>query len=99
MVPKVLEPRVRRDPDGLSPCNDGHDPRLYGGSVGRAAAAHGARQVSLYFKDVDPAAMADARAAGLTVAAWGMIEAADIRAMLDLGVSSLTPDGPYWGRG
>lgn len=99
VVPKVLEPRVLRDANGHSPWNDGHDPRVYGGSAGRAAATHGARQLSLYYKDIDPAAVADAGAAGLTVAAWGMSQAADIRAMLDLGVSSVTSVGPYWGRG
>ncbi|WP_297506879.1 glycerophosphodiester phosphodiesterase family protein [uncultured Caulobacter sp.] len=99
VVPKVLEPQVRRDAQGHSPWNDGHDPLLHDGSLGRAAAAHGARQLSIYFKDIDADVVADARAAGLTVAAWGLTEAADIRAMLALGVSSVTALGPYWGRG
>lgn len=96
VVPRAMEGQVRRDADGGSPWTDGCDPLRFGGSLGRAIAAHGGRMASLYFKDIDAPVMNDLRAAGVAVAAWGLVEPRDIAAMLHLGVTSLTVEGPHW---
>lgn len=97
VVPRALEGQVRRDAHGHSPWTDGFDPLRFEGSLGRAIAAHGGEMASLHFRDIDAPTMDDLRAAGLEVAAWGLVEPVDVRAMRDLGVTSLTLEGPNWG--
>lgn len=97
VVPRALEGQVRRDAEGRSPWADGCDPARFAGSLGRAIAAHGGTMASLYFKDIDAAVMDDLLGAGLGVAAWGLVRPEDIAAVLDLGVESVTVEGPHWG--
>lgn len=97
VVPRALEGRVQRDAQGHSPWTDGCDPVRFGGSLGRAIAAHGGRMASLHFKDIDAAVMDDLAAAGVAAAAWGLVEPEDVAAMRALGVESLTVEGPHWG--
>ena len=97
VVPRALEAQVRRDAHGWSPWTDGFDPLRFDGSLGRAIVAHGGEMASLHFRDIDTRMMDDLLAAGLSVAAWGLVEPADVLKMLDLGVASLTLEGPNWG--
>jgi glycerophosphoryl diester phosphodiesterase len=97
VIPQVLEHEVRRDARGWSPWTDGCDPMLFDASLGRAVAAHGGSQLSVYFRDISAALIDDAAAQGLTVAAWGLAEPGDIAAMRAIQLDSLTVSGPHWG--
>lgn len=65
-----------------------------GGSVPRLAAQAGCRVWSPFWRNVDAARMAEARAAGLKVVPWTINEPADMAALVALGVDGLITDVP-----
>jgi glycerophosphoryl diester phosphodiesterase len=98
-VPPALAQTVRPLANGDSPWTDGCDPRYHGGSELAAIKAHGGMEWSPYWTEVTGERMAEAAALGLRVGPWGLAAAADVDAMLGLGVFSATVSGPAWGRG
>lgn len=82
------------DQPGMSPNLGGVDIDSYDGSLARAAAAQGYDLISPVFASVTPAMIAEAHAAGLPVIPWTVNEAADISALLDMGVDGLITDYP-----
>ena len=79
---------------GASPWTAGIDVDDHGGSVPRAVAAAGGDVWSPYHREVDEAALAEARAAGLEVVVWTVNDPADIERVLDLGVDGVISDYP-----
>lgn len=97
VIPRFLAPQVRRDAAGRSPWLDGCDPERFGGDLARGVAGHGGQELAVFFRDIDAALVRQAAVQGLSVAAWGLTAPADVAAMLDLGVRSVTAHGPFWG--
>lgn len=64
------------------------------GSVPRMVQAAGGRTWSPYYRDVDPAKLAEAHSLGITVVVWTVNAPADIAKMLDLGVDGIISDRP-----
>lgn len=64
------------------------------GSVPKMIHAAGGRIWSSYFGDLDPAAVREAKALGITVLAWTVNQPADIARVLDLGVDGIVSDRP-----
>jgi len=95
-IPATLQQEIVRDANGESPWADGCDPCRHGDSEPSAIAAHGGKCWSAYFSEISPEKVAEARRIGLAVAAWGVVKRADIRAVTDLGVDSITVAGPHW---
>lgn len=62
--------------------------------VVETAAAHGVKRLGIRCTSLDAATLAALRAAGLGVGSWATNEAADISAMLALGVDVFTTDRP-----
>lgn len=89
-IPRALQKDVQRDAQGDSPWADGCDPRRFGGDVLRAIQAHGGSCWSSHVSEIDAAAVAQARALGLAVAAWGVDGREQVEAMRALGVESIT---------
>ena len=96
-IPPALQKQIKRSEDGHSPWADGCDPVLFAGSVPRAIAAHGGQCWSAHFSELSDDNIAEAKAAGLAVAAWGLSRAEDIEGFYSKGLESLTVSGPYWG--
>jgi glycerophosphoryl diester phosphodiesterase len=97
-IPRQLEGAIKLNERGDSPWADGFDAHRYGGSQPRAIAAHGGKAWSVYFRDITPEALREARDLGLSVAVWGVVERSDIDAMLAMGIDSVTVSGPDWGQ-
>lgn len=96
-IPPALQKQIKRDQHGHSPWADGCDPLLFSGSVARAIAAHGGHCWSAHFSELSDDNIAEVKALGLAVAAWGLSRAEDIAGFSSKGVESLTVSGPYWG--
>jgi glycerophosphoryl diester phosphodiesterase len=66
------------------------------GAVSAAGLARpcGAEEIGLHVGELDPAAVATFRAAGLGVGAWGANHERSIRAGFDLGLDAIATDDP-----
>jgi glycerophosphoryl diester phosphodiesterase len=85
---------IRHGAPGPSPWTAGLDIDAEGGSVPALVARAGCRIWSPFFRDLDAARLEEARRLGLAVVVWTVNEAADIAAMLDLGVDGIIGDYP-----
>jgi glycerophosphoryl diester phosphodiesterase len=63
-------------------------------SVPRMVKAAGGQYWSVYFGDLDPARLKEAKALGLKVLVWTVNDAPTMERMLDLGVDGLITDRP-----
>jgi glycerophosphoryl diester phosphodiesterase len=79
---------------GASPWLAGLDVDDFGGSVPRLVQAAGCKVWSAFFRDVTPEAIAEAKAAGLSVAVWTVNEPADMGKMIEMGADSIITDYP-----
>lgn len=77
-----------------SPWLAGIDPAAFAGSVPRAVQAAGCTTWSPFWRNLDRAAVAEAKALGLRIVPWTVNEAADLAAVVDLGVDGLITDYP-----
>src|SRR5262249_40303218 len=77
-----------------SPWLAGLDPANFAGSVPRLAAATGCTTWSPYFRELDAAAVAEARALGLKVVPWTVNEVEELERVIDLKVDGLISDYP-----
>jgi glycerophosphoryl diester phosphodiesterase len=85
---------VRLGQPGPSPWLAGLDVDDLGGSVPRLVEAAGCKVWSPFFRDLTPAALAEARQLGLKTIVWTVNEPADMAAMLDQGVDGIITDYP-----
>jgi glycerophosphoryl diester phosphodiesterase len=93
-IESAEEDTIRRGKPGPSPWTAGLDIDDFGGSVPRLVVAAGAGQWTPNYRNVDAAAMAEARAAGIKVVPWTVNEPADMTRMIDLGVDGMISDYP-----
>lgn len=85
---------LQRGKGGSSPWTAGLDIDDYGGSTPRLVAAAGGQVWSPYFRNVTPAALAEAKAAGLKVIPWTVNEPAEMARLIEMGVDGLISDYP-----
>lgn len=78
---------------GTSPWT-GLDIAEHGGSTPRLVRAAGGAHWSPFFRDLTPAAVAEAKSLGLTVVPWTVNQAEDLRAVIALGVDGVITDYP-----
>jgi glycerophosphoryl diester phosphodiesterase len=90
----TLEDRIEAGSRRPSPWLAGFDPRDYGGSVQRLAAATGCGTWSPYFRELDAVAVAEAHAAGLKVVPWTINDTAEMARIIDMQVDGLITDYP-----
>ena len=93
-IESAEEDTIQRGKPGPSPWTAGLDIDAYGGSVPRLVVAAGAGQWTPYFRNVDAAAIADARAQGIKVVPWTVNEPDDMVRLIDLGVDGMISDYP-----
>jgi glycerophosphoryl diester phosphodiesterase len=93
-VESPTDDTVGRSHLGPSPWAAGLDIHAFDGSIARLVAATGCHIWSPYYRNVDPAAMADAKAAGLRVIPWTVNQPPDMERLVDLGVDGLISDYP-----
>ena len=79
---------------GRSPWMAGLDIDDVGGSVPRAVHAAGGDIWSPYFRELEPAALEQARDLGLRVIVWTVNEVDDMNRLIDLGVDGIITDYP-----
>ena len=91
---KTLQDRLDGGNRRPSPWLAGLDPAAYGGSVPKLAAAAGCRTWSPYFKELRPAAVAEAQALGLKVVPWTVNARDDLARVIDMKVDGLITDYP-----
>jgi len=72
----------------------GLDAAAHGNSTPRLVRAAGGRVWSAFFRDLDAAALAEAKALGLKVLAWTVNEPADMIRLADMGVDGIITDYP-----
>jgi glycerophosphoryl diester phosphodiesterase len=92
--PPALEMLRHWAKTGTSPWAAGYDAVNYGGSILSAIKSAGADGWFPYFRDLDPSAVAQARALGLKVGGWTVDEPADLQRMADLGIDAICTDRP-----
>jgi glycerophosphoryl diester phosphodiesterase len=78
---------------GVSPWT-GVDAAAHGNSTPRVVAAAGGKIWSPFFRDLDAALVAEAKALGLAVIPWTVNDQADIERVVGLGVDGLITDYP-----
>jgi glycerophosphoryl diester phosphodiesterase len=83
-----------RGQPGVSPWTAGFDVDAFGGSIARTIKDAGGAVWSPYFRDMTPADLAEAQGLGLKVVVWTVNEAADMAALIDLGVDGIITDYP-----
>lgn len=83
---------------GRSPWTAPLDIDEHGRSPARLIAAAGGAAWSVYWRDLTPARLADARSAGLQVGVWTIRRQDEVAAALALGVDVITTDRPDWFR-
>jgi glycerophosphoryl diester phosphodiesterase len=88
------EDNLARGKAGPSPWTAGFDIDDVGGSAPRLAAAAGCAVWSPYFRNVNEASIADARAAKVKVIPWTVNERADMERLIGLGVDGIITDYP-----
>jgi glycerophosphoryl diester phosphodiesterase len=93
-IESAEEDTIRRGKPGASPWTAGLDIDDFGGSVPRLVVAAGAGMWTPNHRNVDAAAMAEARAAGVKVVPWTVNEPADMTRMIDFGVDGMISDYP-----
>ena len=76
------------------PGRPGYDIHDFDGSIPRLVAATGCHIWSPYHRNVDPTAMAEAKAASLRVIPWTVNQPQDMERLIDLGVDGLISDYP-----
>ena len=84
---------VQRGQAGPSPWTAGHDIDEHG-SVPKLVKAAGCAVWSPYHRDLNGQALREAHELGLKVVVWTVNEAADMRALTDLGVDGIITDYP-----
>ncbi len=84
---------VAADKPAGSPWTAGFQYRQHG-SVPRMVKAAGGKAWSPHFGDLNPQALAEARALGLAVIVWTVNDPAHVRTMLDWGVDGIISDRP-----
>ena len=72
----------------------GFDVDDHGGSVPRTIKAAGGKVWSPFFRDLAPAALAEAKALGLPVVVWTVNERADMIRLIEMGVDGIISDRP-----
>lgn len=72
----------------------GFDPMRFGGSVPAAIKAAGGAIWSPLYRDIDAKAVAEAHGLGLKVVVWTVNDAADMAALIDMGVDGIISDRP-----
>jgi glycerophosphoryl diester phosphodiesterase len=91
---KTLQDRVDGGARRPSPWLAGFDPAAHGGSVPRLAAAAGCGTWSPYFRELSPAAVAEAHALSLKVVPWTVNARDDLARVIDMKVDGLITDYP-----
>jgi glycerophosphoryl diester phosphodiesterase len=83
------------DRDGMpSKWTAGLSLAAHGGSVPKLVKAAGCTGWSPFWRNVDAAGIAEAKALGLTVVPWTVNEVADMGRLIELGVDGLITDYP-----
>jgi len=82
-----------RGTEGKSPWHAGLQDAQYR-SVPALVAAAGCSTWSMYWRNVTPAALAEAHALHLAVLAWTVDDAADMTRLIDMGVDGIITDYP-----
>jgi glycerophosphoryl diester phosphodiesterase len=85
---------LQRDRPGASPWTAGLDIDAFGGSTPRLVAAAECQVWSPRYRDLTPAALAEAEALGLTVIPWTVNNPADMARLIALGVDGIISDYP-----
>jgi glycerophosphoryl diester phosphodiesterase len=88
------EDNLARGKPGPSPWTAGLDIDDVDGSVPKLVAAAGCAVWSPYYRNVSEAAIAEAKAAGVTVIPWTVNEPADMERLIGLGVDGIITDYP-----
>jgi glycerophosphoryl diester phosphodiesterase len=86
--------QLERGQPGASPWLGGLDADDYGGSAPRLAAAAMCRVWSPRFRDLTAEGLAEAHRLGLRVVPWTANEAADMKALIEMGVDGIITDRP-----
>jgi glycerophosphoryl diester phosphodiesterase len=84
---------VGKGRQGASPWT-GIDPAAHANSTPRIVKAAGGTTWSPFFRDLDPAVLAEAKARGLAVVPWTVNDAADMERLIGWGVDGLITDYP-----
>lgn len=85
---------IRAGQPGPSPWLAGLDVDEFGSSVPRLVAAAGCKIWSPFFRDLTPAALAEARLLRLQTIVWTVNDPPDMAAQLDMGVDGIITDYP-----
>lgn len=85
---------VERGQPGTSPWTAGIDVDDYDGSIPRAIQAAGGAVWSPFYRDLQPADLAEAQRLGLKVVVWTVNKEADMASLIDLGVDGIITDYP-----
>jgi glycerophosphoryl diester phosphodiesterase len=85
---------VRPDSGGASPWHDGLKVSDHGGSLPRLVKAAGCGTWSMFWRNLTPELVAEARALGLKVVPWTVNDRADMTRLIDMGVDGLITDYP-----
>lgn len=85
---------VAPGPDGASPWHAGLRSADFGASVPRLAKAAGCATWSMFWRNLTPALVAEAKGLGLKVLPWTVNEVADMAQLIDWGVDGIITDYP-----
>ena len=85
---------LERGQPGISPWTAGIDVDDYDGSIPRAIQAAGGAVWSPFYRDLQPADLAEAQRLGLKVVVWTVNKEADMASLIDLGVDGIITDYP-----
>ena len=85
---------VALGPDGASPWHAGLRAADHGGSIPRLAKAAGCGTWSMFWRNLSPELIAQARALGLKVLPWTVNDPADMRRLIEWGVDGIITDYP-----